>query len=96
MYRKTFSRGIAALALVTILAFAGAQPAAAVELGFANRLVNLWSAVAGGEPITLWETVIGWLSGTEKATSPEEERGAGLDPNGQHALQEPVTTVGSH
>lgn len=90
MCRKTFSRGFATLALVTILALAGAQPAAAADPGFANRLANLWSAVTGGEPIKLWNTVIGWLGGTEKATYDEVDRGAGSDPNGEDAVQVPV------
>ncbi len=98
MFRKRFQRRFAAtLALVTALALAGAQPVAAVEPGFANRLANLWSAVAGGEPIELWKTVIDWFSGTEKAAVSEElERGGAYDPNGQHAIQVPVSGDGSH
>lgn len=85
MHRKTVHRGIAALALVTILTVAGAQPAAAADLGFLDRLANFWSAVTGEEPTNLWDTLTGWFGGTEKATSTDTtitDRGAGIDPNG--------------
>ena len=98
MHRKTVHRGIAALALVTVLAFAGAQPAAAANLGFLDRLASVWTAVTEREPaISLWDTVAGWFgSATEKEadTTPVTDRGAGLDPLGTCAQSTPGASVG--
>jgi hypothetical protein len=86
MHRKTVHRGIAALALVTVLALGGAQPAAAANLSFLDRVASLWTAVTEREPATsLWDTVAGWFSTStqkESDTTPITDRGAGLDPNG--------------
>lgn len=85
MHRKTAQRGIAALALVTILALAGAQPAAAADLGFLDRLASFFSAVSGNESPGIWETLTGWLHLGEKShqqpTDPWE-RGTTIDPLG--------------
>jgi hypothetical protein len=82
MHRRSVHRGIAVLALVTILALAGAPPAAAADLSLLDRVANLWSAVTHGEA-GLWDLVAGWFGGTEKAaTTTEDDRGAGSDPNG--------------
>ena len=93
MHRKTFHRGIAALALVTLL-LAGAQPAAAANLGFLDRLASLWTAVTEREPATgLWDTVAGWFGSSKQKESdctPITERGSGIDPNGIWAMPTPV------
>jgi hypothetical protein len=97
MFRRTIHRGIAALSLVTFLAVAGAQPAAAAsDAGFLGRLAGLWSAVAGGESDTLWNRLTGWLEGqparpsAAKASSTTTEvvleRGGGIDPNGNRIV----------
>ena len=86
MHRKTVHRGIAALALVTVFALAGAQPAAAANLGFLDRLASLWTAVTEREPaVGLWDTLTGWVADATKKDSdatPITERGSGIDPNG--------------
>src|SRR4051794_35170943 len=87
MFRKTVHRGIAALALVTVLALAGAQPAAAANLGFLDRLASLWTTVTEREPaVGLWDTLTGWFGdATTKKDSdatPITDRGSGIDPNG--------------
>jgi hypothetical protein len=84
MHRRTVHRGIAALALVTALALVGARPAAAMELGFLDRLGSLWSAVTGGAREGLWEALTGWMGGDEKPASPggAMKQGSGSDPNG--------------
>jgi hypothetical protein len=86
MYRGTIRRGITALSLVTFLAVAGAQPAAAAsDAGFLGRLAGLWTAVAGGESDTLWNRLTVWLEGKpgNKAPRATAKRGFGLDPNGR-------------
>lgn len=84
MYRRSIHRGIAALALAATLALAGARPAAAVDLRFADRLSSLWSAVTSGGPAELWDALTGWLGGTEKTGSPDPTTDGhrGSDPNG--------------
>lgn len=86
---------ITALALVTVLVLAGAQPAAAAGPGFLGRVSSLWSAVAGGERASLWDTISGWFSGTERENvSPATtKRGAGMNPNGNSANPEPDTPM---
>lgn len=94
MFRRTIHRGIAALALVTFLAVAGAQPAAAAPSeGFLDRIAGLWSTVTGGEQDTLWNRLTGWLEGqpTAKVTTSTtvelpKERGGGIDPNGNDVV----------
>lgn len=95
MYRRTVHRGILALAVVTSLAFAGAQPAAAKDLGFTARLGHLMSVLDPG----LWTKLTGWLGGGDgkpvKATSPSSsastEKGWGMDPNGNSVLTSPTS-----
>jgi hypothetical protein len=88
MYRRTAQRGIAALAFVLLLTLAGAQPAAAADQGFLDRLAGLWGAVTGAsapQAPSLWDTVTGWFGFTEKTTTttdPGADKGWGIDPNG--------------
>ena len=92
MSGRTIHRGIAALSLVTFLAVAGAQPAAAApDAGFLGRLAGLWSEVVAGESDTLWNRLAGWLEGQPAAKSSSvtttpvditQQRGGGIDPNG--------------
>lgn len=105
MFPRTIHRGIAALSLVTFLAVAGAQPAAAApDAGFLDRLAGLWSAVAGGEPDTLWDRLAGWLEGqpAAKASSSSTvvdipmERGGGIDPNGTRVVVETAPPDGDN
>jgi hypothetical protein len=97
MHRKTVHRGIAALALVTVLALAGAQPAAAANLSFLDRVASLWTAVTEREPATsLWDTLAGWFgSSTEKDydSTPITDRGTGIDPNGSWATATPTDST---
>ena len=91
MHRRTAHRGIAALALVSMLTLLGAQPASAADLGLLDRLASFWSAAAPGAP-SLWDDFTGWLGfGTQtKANSAlPAERGFGIDPNG--LVSEPAT-----
>jgi hypothetical protein len=103
MFRRTIHRGIAALSLVTFLAVAGAQPAAASDAGFLGRLAGLWSAVAGGESDTLWNRLTGWLEGQPVAvkgssttTEVIQERGGGIDPNGNRIVTDTVPRDGGN
>jgi hypothetical protein len=85
---------IAALALVTVLALAGAQPAAAAGPGFLDRVASLWSAVTGGEHMGLWDTISGWFGGESETVTPATtKRGAGIDPNGNSTNPEPDTPM---
>jgi hypothetical protein len=96
MYRRTAQRGIAALAFVLMLTLAGAQPAAAADQGFLDRLAGLWGAVTGTsapQAPSLWDTVTGWFGFTEKTyycppdgSDPNCERGWGIDPNGNRLM----------
>jgi hypothetical protein len=82
MDRTLVRRGLAALALALVLTLAGAQPVAAEEPGFwgtLDRLLGLWEAEGNGSE-SLWDIVGGWFEKTSFV--PDEERGAGLDPNG--------------
>jgi hypothetical protein len=78
MDRKTVHRGIAALTLAVALTFAGAQPAAAADLGLVDRAVH--------RLMNLWEGFGSWLSGDEKASATHREEtqdtGFGIDPMG--------------
>ncbi|HEX9940791.1 MAG TPA: hypothetical protein VGG03_02145 [Thermoanaerobaculia bacterium] len=101
MHRRTIHRRIAALALITVFALTAAQPAAAADLGFLDRIASFWSAVIGGEPTGLWGTLAGWLDGTEKTTSSNSatsDRGMGIDPNGEPLTGETTDPMasGSH
>ena len=93
MYRRTVHRGILALAVVTSLSLAGAQPAAAKDLGFTARLGHLMSVLEPG----LWAKLTGWLSPgkptkTSSSSQPNAgEKGWGLDPNGNSITTSPTS-----
>lgn len=93
MRRRNVHRGMAALAIVTSMALAGARPAAAESLGLLDRLAGLWSSVTAPAP-GLWSTVTGWFTVDEKATTTTDttDRGWGLDPNGNSSILEPTVT----
>jgi len=95
MYRRSVHRGIrrgvTALALVTVLTVAGAQPAAAAaNQGILGRVAGLWSAVVGGESNSFWSRLTGWFEGNETVPSSgaPTKRGGGIDPNG--LITEPI------
>jgi hypothetical protein len=100
MFRRTIHRGIAALSLVTFLALAGAQPAAAAPgAGFLDRLAGVWSAVVGGESDSLWNRLTIWKEAKPAAKSPRAtaKRGFGIDPNGERLesdTENPTPTMG--
>lgn len=92
MYRRSVHRGIVALAVVTSLWLAGAQPAAAKDLGFTARLGHLMSVLEPG----LWAKLTGWIGGDKptKATSSTPsagEKGWGMDPNGNSITTSPTS-----
>jgi hypothetical protein len=86
MCRASVHRWIAALALVAALGLVGAKPAAAADLRGADRLASLWSVVTA-RPVAFWNTLIGWLGGPEKSTSPDTDRDWLIDPNGGVSTQ---------
>ncbi|HKI06397.1 MAG TPA: hypothetical protein VKK31_30740 [Thermoanaerobaculia bacterium] len=91
MYRRTVHRGIAALALVTVLTVAGAQPAAAHQ-GFMGRLAEVWS-VATGEPSNFLDRLARWFDGGQTAKAPRttmEKQTWGIDPNGGWLVTPPT------
>lgn len=94
MHRKNVHRGIAALALTSVLLLAGAQPAAAANLGFLDRLASLWTAVTEREPaVGLWDTLVGWFGSSVKKESDYPtitDRGSGIDPNGTWITSTPT------
>lgn len=86
MERKTVHRGIVALAIVTSLSAAGSRPAAAMDLGFLDRLDHLWSFVTGNPSHTPHPAANRSHGVPRKATTtppPQPtDRGFGIDPNG--------------
>jgi hypothetical protein len=86
MNRKSFGPGLAVLTLTTVLALAGARPAAAQDLGLFTRgmqwLASLWSAPAQAHPAQARTMA----SQTENATV---DKGLGVDPNGGSIVAEP-------
>jgi hypothetical protein len=94
--RNSVRRGILALAVVTSLAVAGAQPAAARELSLMEHLQRLWSTVAGSGT-GAWSQLTGWLGGnppakaTSTPTSNSTEKGWGMDPNGNTVTTSPTS-----
>jgi hypothetical protein len=101
MYRRSVHRGvhrgIIALALVTVLTVAGAQPAAAANQGILGRVAGLWSTVVGGESNSFWSRLTGWFEGNETVPSPgaPTKRGSGIDPNGRTEPNDPELTAPS-
>ena len=94
MHRRTVHRGIAALALVTVLMAAGARPAAAAaNHGFMGRLAGVWSAVAG-ESSSLLDRLVRWFDGGEAAraqrTTATAKLSWGIDPNGNSVPLDPT------
>jgi hypothetical protein len=81
MERRTVHRGILALAIVTSLSAAGSRPAAAVDLGFLDRLDHLWSLVTGIPSHAPRPAASRSPRVPQKSTEPGE-RGWGIDPNG--------------
>jgi hypothetical protein len=82
MERKTVHRGIVALAIVTSLSAAGSRPAAAMDLGFLDRLTHLWSFVTGNSSHAPRPATSRSHRVPQKATTEPGERGFGIDPNG--------------
>lgn len=100
MDRRTIHRGVAALAIVTCMSLALAQPAAAApRAGAMGRITDLWSAVAGGDNDSLWNRLTVWLAGKPAGKTPRAtvKRGWGLDPNGNRVYYDdpPTTTPGA-
>ena len=95
MHRRSIHRGIAALALVTVLTVAGAQPAAAHQ-GFIGRLAEAWS-VATGEPSSFLDRLARWFDGGHRAKAPRtsvtEKQTWGIDPNGGWIVTPPTEPV---
>ena len=94
MYRRIVHRGIAALALVTVLTVAGAQPAAAAgQQGLPGRAAGAWSVIAG-ESGNLLDRLVRWFDGGERARAPRTRTttklGWGIDPNGGWIIAEPA------
>jgi hypothetical protein len=83
MERKTVHRGIVALAIVTSLSAAGSRPAAAMDLGFLDRLNHLWSFATGDAHRAASQA----HRAAEKAPKvPGAKLGWGIDPNGDHLI----------
>jgi hypothetical protein len=79
MERKTVHRGIVALAIVTSLSAAGSRPAAAMDLGFLDRLTHLWSFATGDAH----QATSRVHRASEQAPKvPGTKTGWGIDPNG--------------
>jgi hypothetical protein len=91
MYRRSVHRGIAALAFVTVLTVAGAQPAAAHQ-GFIGRLAETWSAATGMQSNFL-DRLARWFDGGRAAKTPRtttEKQTWGIDPNGGWLVTPPI------
>ncbi len=85
MERRTVHRGILALAIVTSLSTAGPRPAAAMDLGFLDRLDHLWSFVTGNPshaPRPAASRSPRSPRVPQKTAPVDGERGWGIDPNG--------------
>jgi hypothetical protein len=86
MERRTVHRGILALAIVTSLSAAGSRPAAAMDLGFLDRLDQLWSFATGDAHQVASQA----HRASEKAPKvPGTKTGWGIDPNGEHIVVNP-------
>jgi hypothetical protein len=87
MFRRTAHRGTAALALVLLLAVAGAQPAAAADRSHTSHFAGFWSAVLDTIPgaRAAQDLLNGLFHITEKSVpAPQDktDQGWGIDPNG--------------
>jgi hypothetical protein len=86
MERKTVQRGIVALAIVASLSAAGSRPAAAMDLGFLDRLNHLWSFVTGDAHRPAGRA----HRASEQAPKvPGAKLGWGIDPNGNWIVVNP-------
>lgn len=101
MERNNRHRGVAVLAVVTFLAFAGASPAAATGLSFVDRLGWFWS-VLNREPAAAVRRAAAPHSGRRarqakaaQTTTDSTDKGWGLDPNGNSFLS-PLGVTGLH
>ena len=81
MERKTVHRGIVALAIVTSLSAAGSRPAAAMDLGFLDRLNQLWSFATGDAHRAAGRA---HRAAEQAPKVPGTKLGWGIDPNGDH------------
>jgi hypothetical protein len=89
MERKTVHRGIVALAIVTSLSAVGSRPAAALDLGFLDRLNQLWSFATGDAHRATGRV---HRSAEKTPTVPGAKTGWGIDPNGDHLVDpDPIT-----
>lgn len=92
MNRKSFGPGLAVLTLTAVLALAGAQPAAAQDLGLFTRgaqwLAALWNSPAG--TLTLLAGAI-----RQEPENVTIDKGLGVDPNGGGVIVEPPP-LGGH
>jgi hypothetical protein len=98
MKRRIVHRGVVALAIVTSLSLAGAQPAAAANLNLLDRLSHLWSMVTGLPAFTSHQesTRPAKLPGKSTTTTPAPgDRGWGIDPNGNTLTGEPGLPQGN-
>ena len=89
MERKTVHRGVMALAIVTSLSAAGSRPAAAMDLGFLDRLNHLWSFVTGDAHQVASRA---HRAAGKAPKVPGAKTGWGIDPNGDHLIDpDPIT-----
>jgi hypothetical protein len=89
MERKTVHRGVVALAIVASLGAGGSRPAAALDLGFLDRLNHLLSFVTGDAPRAAGRA----HRAAEKAPAvPGAKTGWGIDPNGHEIIVNPDPT----
>ncbi|MEO6192610.1 MAG: hypothetical protein ABIS20_06340 [Thermoanaerobaculia bacterium] len=91
MERKTVHRGIVALAIVTSLSAAGSRPAAAMDLGFLDRLNQLWSFATGDAHQVASQA---HRAAGKAPKVPGAKLGWGIDPNGNHLVDPDPTTPG--
>ena len=84
MKRRIVQRGAVALAIVASLSFAGAQPAAAANLGLLDQLSHLWSMVTGLPASVSHQqsSPTPKIPGKSTTTPAPGDRGWGIDPNG--------------
>lgn len=90
MYRRTAHRGIAALALVLLLAVVGAQPAAAADRSSPGRFAGVWATILDTIPgaHAALDMLTGWFHTAESTSddSAKTDQGWGIDPNGNSLI----------